>query len=648
MAESIAVSSPASVPSLAAVSTDGDDSLLQMGEIPANASSQSFSVAVEDQYLVDSWHAIVDDDEDGIEMASGCSSGILSQETLDMDFEVNSQHSLSSAKTLKSPSGIRTNDEDGIDSTMHNKMEFEHVSPDDGPVRRACHGALNISPKQLAEVFAMFAADRKKSTEDKPTTGAEGQPPQAEEPATPAPLEHSVVAATCPPRDNPFTLEERFKSQSRTAHPKLTSEMYWKPRTKTLEKECETLKEILADDSSKILQLKSALETLRGDRLRSLVDIKSCQEKLEATQRELDTLTKEREVWLEDETEYRETIRILKNEVDVMTRDDKRKKSPTKEMSTQKNFDELQQLRLENQLFASQIVDYEAELDRLVQQQVESPCLEMEAEDESKARVPPSSNIQADEKKLSHQSGQSNRSLREIFEQGAADLVANIPFVENVTPSMEEEGIESVGDSSSAPKEGSSSNAAADGKNDGAPQDEKVEGEANKRDCMENIATEFPHHILGNVLGMFTVGGTDESQESDKDEVYVIHEAARPPPTEGDTVHCLQWRSPDELPTVVKLDNVVPPKNAEHQNPPSASSGRPLGDKTNVPTPSMRSLKQSQDKENTAIEVLQDGASQSIEVQLSPSDLGKKSGSSRKDKCDVWNALHCPFSSDSH
>ena len=40
--------SPASVPSLAAISTD-DDSLQYMSTIPANASSKSFSVAVEDQ-----------------------------------------------------------------------------------------------------------------------------------------------------------------------------------------------------------------------------------------------------------------------------------------------------------------------------------------------------------------------------------------------------------------------------------------------------------------------------------------------------------------------------------------------------------------------------------------------------------------------
>lgn len=695
-----AASSPASLPSLAALSlasTDGDDGegVHFMSEVPANASSKSYSVTMENQYMTDSWQSILDDEEDDIEAKlSQCSSGILSAESLDMDFvEAASLHSLSSAKTLKSPSARRTTFDEANDANQQQQklksVGFHRVTTNDIPVQRACHGALNISPKQLANVFALFSAEREKENEPPPDAAKEEAPmekPKPEKQQLPTIQDSCFLAPTTCPRsvqDNPFSVQQHYKS--RTAHPKLTAELYWKPRAKNLEKEVEALKEILADDSCKILQLKSALETLRADKFRNVLDIQSFQEELESTKQDLENLKKEREVFLENETEYRETIRILKNEVDMLTRDGQdsssKMKTSKEQITVLVDQEELQQLRLENQLFAAQIVDYEAELERLEQKDTSSQLKETHKNRaEGRAKDSPEVALTDDKKglpgtkeatiddgsifrALSDEQAQDNKEIQLLRQESVKELVSRLPYVENVTPSMEEEGIASTSEGTPDNRGKRKTRIAVETVSDPAIDKEEMvavqdDGASDREDCMQQLAsgmpTEFPQQIIGNVLGMFAVGEDSEGNETDKKEVFVIHQAETTPTAAcpDNKVPCLQWKSPDELPAFTNVNVVAPLDKAEDRNPPSsASSDAPLSIKTNldpsVPIASSRHEVKHRGREDTEIEVLQNGdASQSIEVHLSKPDPNKKgdnkSGTS-KEKCDVWNALsHCP------
>ena len=128
--------------------------------------------------------------------------------------------------------------------------------------------------------------------------------------------------------------------------------------------------------------------------------------------------------------------------------------------------------------------------------------------------------------------------------------------------------------------------------------------------------------------------------------------------TSSEKVACLQWRSPDQIPSLVQVDNILSPaKVVEDRNPPSTGVLEDSSDQLQVlPQPSLstgpgkhteQGAEDTGTRECTAIEILLNrDASQSIEVQLTQTKAAKKDDT-RKGKCDVWNALsHCPFASD--
>ncbi|CAB9515921.1 expressed unknown protein [Seminavis robusta] len=705
-------SSPESVPSLAAsshASTDGGDSLRMMEDelrSPASSAAATYKSSLSRN---SSWRAILDDDEDEIQVqqeeddiqlhdkVSTCSSGILSSETFDLSFDPNvfeamdtdSLHSLASMKTLKSPSGRHWEDAGSADISPPDITDPETIveDPEDVPVHRACHGALGISPRQLAEVFALFSKESKS---------------KAKVSVEPTESQFHVEPAMAPPTrklhaDYPMSMEERQRyrrSGGGANQPKLTAELYWKPRAKSLEKECITLKEILSDDSNKILQLKGALDTLRNDKLRSLVDIKRYQDQLESTSKELDSVKKERDMLLEHDTEHRETIRILKHEVDILTREEKRHKPSKKKSSpphrNSADKDLLEQLRLENQLFATQIVDYESELERLEKQvqcttgkeqhdtreamrayELARSISQLERLNEQQAEE--EEEMGADSAELEdHVLCLSQEPLSDeqyvettLWSQEIDDIVVTASSMGEESILLGEgEGVDLiVGDEAVEEEDGIKS--FTDGETSEAPKTaddrDTADQEMSLGNAFSGITNEFPQQIIGNVLGMFTVGGsTDDGNENSKDEIFVVHEAAPTSQPQADIAHCLQWKSPDELPTFVKVDRIVPIENVEDRNPPSSpsSSPGPLNDKTNLSSPSIRSVLKQHEKDRcgardgTAIEVHHNSdASQSIEVQLTDSGKDKSRSGGVKTKCDencdMWSALSgCPFASD--
>jgi hypothetical protein len=114
-------------------------------------------------------------------------------------------------------------------------------------------------------------------------------------------------------------------------------------REKSLEHECVALKEILRVDSENILKLKGEQEKLRAADSEHKIDIR-------LLKLELDAAKREKELQQERESQHLETIKILKDEVDSLTKEGSvwsRKK--------------IEQMRLENELFASQIIENEVE-----------------------------------------------------------------------------------------------------------------------------------------------------------------------------------------------------------------------------------------------------------------------------------------------
>jgi len=191
--------------------------------------------------------AILDEDD--------CSSGILHSDMFVKENE--SVHSFASMETVKTPIG-RLSQADSITTVdpLKAKPVLTPEEAEDTQIDQTCHGALNINPKQLAGVFALFKSETKMPEHSR----------QAQYPADPPGIATIELAGITPSAVQPSTemMDFPLKRKGRplsgyASNRKLTAELYWKPRAKTLEQECSTLKDIVAADSKKVLQLKTAL-----------------------------------------------------------------------------------------------------------------------------------------------------------------------------------------------------------------------------------------------------------------------------------------------------------------------------------------------------------------------------------------------------
>lgn len=644
-------------------STDGTEDYLQfMAEVPANATSTS-----EQHQPATSWPsddgeyypAMMDaSDEEFIDGQSYCSSGILSSETIDFEMLLQeskeSPHSLASMKTLKSPIGrIPAIAVKRSVPVYDDSVDAEEVPKNNG----ACHGSLGIDPKQLAEVFALFKSQSRTAKRSSPPQAGDSQKKQPLQNATATPPTHpstpsSLPSTSSPPTSNDYhvmTRADRFKAACATDH-RLTSELYWKPRAKNLEKECQTLKDILHADSTKILHLQGSLETLREERLKSASEIKSFQEELDATRQELDSLKKERDMLFEHGIEYQETIKILKNEVDILTSSGKAETATKAKDPPAVDLQELRQLRLENQLFASQIIEYEAEVESLMQE-VDLTRQYVKVLNEALPPVKPSDSLQFDDPRIF---------LPEISSEDQCDLLIAQNQESSASPApkrklaMLEGGVKKR-----------TGNPGRIGSGNGGGEEEKqasIQGDA--QFCLERIASEMPDASskLGTVLGMFTV----RSEEKDaNDDIFVVQEPHQRESEEGEYgIKCMQWLSPDAPPTLVKVGDVAQPHHVEDRNPPVTSSlENALSDKTNViGIESLQVLKKRGSmREGTVIEVLRDYDADEeievIEVQLSfPEQEDSKQHGKGGDhfwsntcdeNCGAWNVFsNCLYASE--
>ena len=186
---------------------------------------------------------------------------------------------------------------------------------DDVPIESSCPGGLNLSPKQLGDLFSLFEETRREW-----------------------PAAFRSAADTSP---------ANMSDTSTAVTGNLSTEAHTTGLETSLQQENETLKEVISFDSRSLMKLKSEVGSLQDISARQLQTIKDLQN-------QLDTVGRERDTFKDRDSVHQDTINILKEEVDSLTQ---RGARPSPEI-----LNEMEQLKIENELFASQIIENEAEM----------------------------------------------------------------------------------------------------------------------------------------------------------------------------------------------------------------------------------------------------------------------------------------------
>jgi hypothetical protein len=196
------------------------------------------------------------------------------------------------------------------------KPDLQHAKVgDDVLIEPSCHGGLNLSPMELAQIFDIFDDSPKQWPTHQAYSEADFQP-----------LSSTSETSTAVTSNMALSTEKSTQ------------------RVKSLEHECVALKEILLVDSENILKLKGEQEILKAIDSEQKIEIR-------LLNLELDAARRENELQQERESQHLETIDILKDEVDSLTK-----------VGSVWSRKKIEQMRLENELFASQIVENEVEM----------------------------------------------------------------------------------------------------------------------------------------------------------------------------------------------------------------------------------------------------------------------------------------------
>ena len=155
----------------------------------------------------------------------------------------------------------------------------------------SCNSALNLTPKQLAEIFLAFGQTTRQSKEE---TEEEGNQKE---------ISPQSLTASSPLSVNSSTSEKSVCT----------------PRVESLERECNAFKKIVKQDAQTIHNLQRVVETQKELCSLKEVEIVDKQTELQIAEERIARLKKEREEYFERETELMETIKILKQEIDKMT-----------------------------------------------------------------------------------------------------------------------------------------------------------------------------------------------------------------------------------------------------------------------------------------------------------------------------------------
>lgn len=250
-------------------------------------------------------------------------------------------------------------------------------------------GSYSFEPRHLADIFTIF-----QTAQEKWHTG------------NPSPPRSAVGSET----DAYTTVTCNLGSQLKC----------WERKVDSLERECNTLKDIIKADSIVIIKLKGEIETLRSQQ-------SSCIDENNNSQSAEQAWRHERKFLLERDKQRSGTIRILNEEISRLTKHNYLCSAAKKEVD---------QLRLENELLASQIIENEVEIHRLygviekLERRNESVEIGITA---SKQSVPNSTNdTQArDESQQQLSVANKNTKTQDSFDEKLDALTARIFALEN-------------------------------------------------------------------------------------------------------------------------------------------------------------------------------------------------------------------------
>jgi len=154
-----------------------------------------------------------------------------------------------------------------------------------------------MTPKQLTEIFNSFDANKTISSMREQYMPQESNDVTKEE-ASASPTLMAVEAA------------ETVRS---TAARWMDG---WMPQNESLEREYEALKEVLEDNSNKMLNLREAVETQRALNALKEVEIEDKEKELQAMRHVMEDLVQQKELFVQREQELLETIEELTDKVD--------------------------------------------------------------------------------------------------------------------------------------------------------------------------------------------------------------------------------------------------------------------------------------------------------------------------------------------
>lgn len=226
-----------------------------------------------------------------------------------------------------------------VDSLMCTSIDDDSPHPESVPsqdgvphIEASCHSGLNLSPQQLADIFSIFEGVQTRWPFKESHRDSESSPPPMSRP----PSEHIALDKASEDDDAATTVTSNTSPSIADSSPRLHS----------LERECAALKDIVKGDSVNILKLKSDLDAQRATSIRNANETALLKMELDMTRRE-------RDIQNERDAQHLETIAALKNEIDGML---------TQKYSTVVSANDVEQMQVENELFASQIIDNEIEM----------------------------------------------------------------------------------------------------------------------------------------------------------------------------------------------------------------------------------------------------------------------------------------------
>mmetsp|Transcript_13336 Transcript_13336/g.25311 ORF Transcript_13336/g.25311 Transcript_13336/m.25311 type:complete len:521 (-) Transcript_13336:48-1610(-) len=296
----------------------------------------------------------------------------------------------------------------------------------------ACPGHLGmIAPRQLADIFSIFHDDEVEEKQNKQQQKSPAISPvyPRAEPHTASTAKTAATIQTSSTFSSSVYKPKKeakdggtFDGTDSDAATEVTSNTFsptsivYHPMIESLQRECEALKQILATDSAKMLQLQSERR-----RLQDKLDL-STKEKKEL-EKKVRGLELEKQASLQRQKKQDQTILHFKAELE---------KAPRDKTFAGASIHDIEELRLTNELLASQVVHAERELERA------------NSESSNKENVPPpmTPTKTKNDWGVSSTSSEGLRNSRDVLEDISPQALAlQLQSLENRLKAMEDDNL---------------------------------------------------------------------------------------------------------------------------------------------------------------------------------------------------------------